>query len=238
MLRRISRVHVIVFEDSSELTPVKGTQFGSNPGGIHLDPAGVKHYVKYYANPDQARAEALSAKIFERMGVGTTKPEVRKIGGKHALVSKWIDGLDKFHPAELTKDHHEQISKAYHAAILTKNWDVVGLEHDNLMIHRKSGKIYHIDPGGSFEFRAQGGHKDYGPDIDEKYSLLKPHLTAGKVFNATFQRHPASREIGKDAVRNLDMDAIHDDFKNSGLKNWKQLHQNFVARRDALLKSE
>ena len=39
----------------------KGTQMGSNEGGIHTNTAnGKKYYIKYYQNGDQAKTEALA----------------------------------------------------------------------------------------------------------------------------------------------------------------------------------
>ncbi len=216
------------------LQKLPGTQYGSNEGGIHRDTeTGEKHYVKHYAHPDQAKAEVLAGKIYQHMGIHTLKPEHKKVNGKPAVVTKWRDGLKRVDPEQLknldSKQAH-QVGRMYHAAVLTKNWDVVGADHDNILKDAK-GDLHSVDAGGSFHFRAQGKPKEYGPDIEEHKSL-KAH---NQVFNHTFKQHPDAEREGLKAVKNLDDKKIHSEFKNSGLSNWKELHSNFTARKKALL---
>ena len=62
---------------------------------------------------------------------------------------------------------------------LLANWDFAGLTNDNVMV-TKSGKLLRIDSGGTFNFRAQGGAKDYGPVPMEMWSLRSG--SQGKQF--------------------------------------------------------
>lgn len=215
------------------------TQLGSNPGGIHThSETGEKHYVKYYAKPDQAKTEALTAKIYHHMGIHTLEPEHHEIGGKSAISTKWNDHLHpmKKHDFENLKPHQQkQIGKMYHAAVLTKNWDVVGLVHDNIVAHKHTGDLHSVDQGGSFNFRAQGAHKDYGPDISEHHSLRHNDGASGHVFSTVFKQNPKAEHHGLEAVKKIDDNHIHHLFKTSGLKNWKELHSNFQARKQKLL---
>lgn len=55
---------------------------------------------------------------------------------------------------------------------LLANWDVVGLSADNLMIN--GAKLQKIDAGGTFNFRAQGGAKNYGGVPIEMVTLRRP----------------------------------------------------------------
>lgn len=224
--------------------PKPGTQKGSNPGGIHHDSeTGEKHYVKYYGNGEQAKTEALTAKIYHHMGIHTLQPEHHEIGGQHAVATKWNEHLKpmKPHEFESLKPHQQkQIGKMYHAAVLTKNWDVVGLEHDNIVQHKHTGDLYSVDQGGSFHFRARGGPKEYGPDIGEHHSLR--HTPPGgygnasaHVFSTVFKQNPKVEMHGLEAVKKIDDNHIHHLFKTSGLKNWKELHSNFQARKQKLL---
>lgn len=222
------------------LTKEPGTQMGSNEGGIHRDAKGGRHYVKYYKNGDQAKVEALTSKIYDHMGIHTLKPEHKELNGRHAVVTKYNQNLEGMHPKHFEKlEPHQakQIGRMYHAAVLTKNWDIVGLEHDNIMKHKKTGDLHSVDTGGAFHFRAQGGHKDYGSDIVEHKSLRQDHLPSGHVFNHVFKNHPEAEKAGLDAVRKIDDNHIHGLFKNSGLKNWKELHSSFQARKEHLLGS-
>lgn len=220
---------------AEELRPI-GERLGSNPGGVHHDTkTGEKFYIKQYHNPEQAKAEVLAGKIYKHMGIHTLEPEMH---GDSGVKTKWNEHVETKHRSfydKPSKKHAEQLGKMYHAAILTKNWDVVGLEHDNIVHNRKTGDLHMIDHGGAFHFRAQGGHKDYGPDIQEKKSLRNSSLPSGHVFNSAFSAHPHAEKHGLEAVRKMDDNHIHHLFRTSGLKNWKEMHQNFQARKKSLL---
>lgn len=221
-----------------DLKSIPGTQYGSNEGGVHLDEHGQKHYVKYYKNADHAKVEDLAGKIYHHMGIHTVKPEHKIVNGRHAVVSKWNDHLEHMHPHDyehLDKHQAHQIGKKFHAAVLTKNWDAVGLNHDNISKHKKTGDLHTNDLGAAFHFRAQGKHKDYGPDIGEHHSLRHNDQASGHVFSHVFKHHPSAEHEGLKAVRNMDDKHIHHLFKNSGLSNHEELHKNFMERKKRLL---
>lgn len=219
--------------------PVAGTQYGSNDGGIHTDEHGEKHYVKYYKNPDQAKVEALTGKIYAHMGIRTLGAEHHVIEGRHAIVTKWNDSLKSVKPHEFETTTHEQakdLTKMHYAAALTKNWDIVGLTHDNIMKDHE-GRMVSVDHGGSFHFRAMGSAKDYGPDIAEKNSLRTNREASGHVFSSVYKRHPDIEVHGKDAVRQIDDAHVKNLFTSSGLHNHDVLYKAFMARKAALLNS-
>lgn len=223
---------------SESLQMVHGTQLGSNKGGIHTDSSGGRYYVKHYKDPEQAKVEALTGRIYAHMGIHTVHPEYRDVNGKPSVVSRFDDDLKKMRPAHfehLTSSQASDVGKMYHAAILTKNWDIVGLEHDNILQHAKTGNLHAVDTGGAFHYRAQGSLKDFGPDIDEHQSLRIRNKQTSHVFNRVFSQHPHAERDGIEAVRALDDETIEKEFKNSGLKNWKELHTNFQARKKSLL---
>lgn len=228
------------FKQLSEELKKISDQLGSNPGGVHMDTnTGEKHYVKYYSNPDQAKVEALTGKIYEHMGIKTLNPEYKHTNEGHAVVTKWNDKLEGMQPHQFDKLNNEQqntVGKMYHAAILTKNWDIVGLEHDNISKHKDTGELHSVDTGGAFNFRAQGGHKDYGPDIAEKESLIsRPENASTHVFKTTFEQNPKAKEHGLQAVKDIDMNHVKNLFKKSGLDNHEELYSNFAARRNKLI---
>jgi hypothetical protein len=219
------------------LTKVSGAK-GSNDGGVFADAQGHKFYVKFYANPDQARTEELASGLFELMGNKTPGPRVTEVNGKQALVTAWNDRLEQLSPHDFKKlsdTQNLQVARMYHAATLTKNWDVLGLVHDNLVRHKDTGEMVEVDTGGSFNFRAQGGHKDYGPDIAEQKSLRNPQNASGDVFNHVFSKHPDLEKTSLDTIQHLDMGKVKGLFEKSGLKNRTELYDNFAKRRTALL---
>jgi hypothetical protein len=222
------------------LTKVSGQQ-GSNDGGIFKDGDGVQSYVKFYKNPEQGRTEVLAAKILNELTVRTKNPYLATVNGKEAVVSAWNEDLTKMTPADFQKlgpIQKIQAAKMYIGAIITKNWDIVGLDHDNILKSKASGNLYHVDPGGSFEFRAQGGPKDYGPDTAEYMSLRNPANPSGKVFNTVFAQNPEVEHTALVALKALDMNKIHGIFKTSGVTNQKALWTAFKERVLTLLERE
>ena len=220
------------------LIATKNSQLGSNPGGIHVDTeTNEKHYIKKYKNPEQAKVESLTGKIYKHMGIHTLDPELHDTS---SIKTKWNEHVKTKDPSFYNKPsakHAAQIGKMYHAAVLTKNWDIVGLDHDNVVHNSKTDNLHAIDHGGAFHFRAQGGHKDYSPDNAEKNSLRHNDQASGHVFSSTFKHHPDVEHKSLDSVKNMDMGHVHGLFKDSGLKDWKHLHDTFVKRRNIHLKS-
>jgi hypothetical protein len=235
------RSHFLSFREyiREEWKKVSGTQMGSNEGGIHTDEHGERSYIKHYRNADQAKVEALAGKIYNHLGISTLNPEHQVINGKPSVITKYNDNLERMQPHEfehLSPKQAGQVGRMYHAAVLTKNWDIVGLEHDNILRHGQTGDLHAIDTGGAFHFRAQGGPKEYGPDIAEHGSLRgRPGEPSTHVFGHTFKAHPHAEHEGLEAVRSLDDNKIRHEFENSGLSNWKELHTNFNERKKSLL---
>lgn len=171
-----------------------GLPLGSNDGGIFHDPyTHQKHYIKLYKNPDQARSEVAAAQIYEKLGAKTLKPQLGMYKGKLGVVTKWRDDLKPVSRTDYTKLSEKQkhdLANHFHAAVLTKNWDTVGLVFDNLA-QDKAGNLHTLDTGGSFNFRAQGGHKDYHSDIAEFESLHNHNINpaAAHAFKHLQDRH-------------------------------------------------
>lgn len=223
---------------SEGLTPEPGTQLGSNEGGIYRDENGNKHYVKFYHDPEQGRVEALTGQIYDYMGIKTLRPRVQSVGGREAVVTPWNDKLHPIYHEDfenMSPEQHRDIGRIYHGAVLTKNWDVVGLAHDNLMRHADTGEIHSVDHGGAFHFRARGGPKDYGPDVEEMRSLRYNGDASGHVFHHVLSKDLGAYRAGHEAVKNMDMDHVRGLFEKSGLKNADELHRNFVERRNKIL---
>ena len=214
------------------------SQLGSNPGGIYSDTdTGEKFYIKHYENPDQAKVETLTGKIYKHMGINTIDPEMHE---GTAVKTKWNEHLGYADPRKDLmnpgKKQADQLARMYHGAVLTKNWDIVGLGYDNIMKH-KNGNLYAVDHGGAFHFRAQGDHKEYTPDVNEKHSLVHNDNPSGRVFSELHANHPDAIKRSLETVKNIDMNHIHHLFKTSGLDNWQDLHDNFVKRRENLIGS-
>jgi hypothetical protein len=224
-------------KDISHWREDKYSQKGSNPGGIHYDETGTKHYVKLYSNPDHAKTELASAKLHQLLGVRTVMPDLIKKNGKIGLASVYRDDLKVESPYfyDNLKPHQKNdITKMYHAAIITNNRDIVGLEHDNIMVDKKTGELHSLDQGGSFSFRAQGGKKEFTDNIDEKDSLRK-YRPAADVFNSNLSIEDERANI--ENIKQVKDSDIKDILKSSGLSNHEDLANIIISRKNKLIKS-
>lgn len=211
-----------------------GGQLGSNPGGQYSD-GKHEYYVKFYQNKEQAQSEVLAAKVYEAMGIKTLKPEIGNVDGKLAVITKWDTSTTPVTATDfskLTPTQQADVGKMYMAAIVTKNWDIVGLAYDNIM-HHDSGRLISVDQGGAFKFRAQGSQKPFGTDIAEYNSLKQNNGPSGHVFGANMT--PTAEAAGIKALTLMNMGEVAKAFIHSGLDDAKELYTAFYARREALL---
>lgn len=164
-----------------------GTQKGSNPGGdIVID--GHKFYAKFPQGPmaeTRARWEALAAQLYR--AVGLTVPDVRhgKVNGKWAVLSPWMEGL---HKADWSATGFgsitEYLGRSWLFDAWLANWDVVGLDQDNLLEQTQPFQDFvRIDVGGCLTFRAQGEPKPFpATQVDELATMQTAKSQVGPVL--------------------------------------------------------
>lgn len=169
-----------------------GHQLGSNEGGQYLL-NGAKVYAKFPNAKGQITAEVVSDKIHEMMGVRTMNHQSMDVDGREGSVSAWkeVSPLGYGGWSKLTDAQKQDAANAYVAAALTKNWDVVGLEYDNMGVD-KEGRLAIMDTGGSFMFRAQGEPKPYTEDpTSELEGMLDRDRESGRVFSPLMKSNRA-----------------------------------------------
>jgi len=227
----------------ADLKPIPGTQKGSNPGGIYENAQGEKFYVKFYHDPNQARTEYASNKIYKMLNVDVPESylaELKAPGGnkKLAFITKWQPDLKRITAQEMMQ-HPEDLAKLFHSSVLVKNWDVVGMEYDNLLLNSK-GKLTLIDAGGSFKFRAKGLSKSYGKDIDEVSTFLSPSKNpqSAKIFGEIDKNNALFGKKYTTWLKKLNKSDVMDVMKSAGFGEIesKELTDTLIARRDALVK--
>lgn len=210
-----------------------GGNKGSNPGGTYTK-NGEKHYVKFPHAQGQIAAEEAADKIHELMGIETMNHAATDVDGKLASVSKWKDvtPLGSGGWKNLNEKQVQQAANAFVASALTKNWDVVGLVHDNIG-KTKDGNLAIIDTGGSFEFRAQGGHKDFDGDaLPEIKAMLSLEKTSGRVYAPLLKSHPEAFQKAAERLKSLTPDQLKATIPNMSPK----IQQALLARRESILK--
>lgn len=142
---------------------------GSNEGAVYQDTeTGVRWMVKFQTE-DMARNEVLAGRLYNLAGVEAPELHSIKIGGRHAVASRMVDGIAEVDAATLAKT--PSVLEGFAVDAWLANWDVVGLSFDNTVL--LGGRALRIDVGGSLRYRAQGGLKGnaFGRSVGEIDSL-------------------------------------------------------------------
>lgn len=123
-------------------------------------------------------------------------PEEKKPKIVTALTYPTLDGETR----KIGKPN-EALGAGFMADALVANWDVVGLSDDNVLWQGEKDdwtKPVRIDQGGTFELRAQGQKKPYGPVPTEVWTMRAPNGQAfgTMALNAEDMKRQA-RHIGR-----------------------------------------
>jgi len=160
-----------------------GDQKGSNDGGVFKDKLGGKWYVKFPGSADIAKSEFMATKLYQMFGFPVPKSKLITKNGKIGIASKWDETLSKGSAEKLAKAKGARAGFVIDAWLA--NWDVVGLDLDNLLLNDK-GEAVRLDNGGALAYRAMGGKKGsaFGRDVPELDTLLDPskNATSATVF--------------------------------------------------------
>jgi SPP1 gp7 family putative phage head morphogenesis protein len=138
-----------------------GQQAGSNKGGVYRGTDGIDRYVKLYTDPAQAYGEHLANTLYRELGLGAPVSHVFEHQGNLAYASDMLHGVQTLQQAGATQVRAQELARGFLADVLTANWDVVGLNNDNVVV-TKGGTLVRIDNGGTFLMRAQAGRKPVG----------------------------------------------------------------------------
>lgn len=170
----------------------KGLTFGKGAGGSngartakHVD--GSTWLVKSYGgNEDRVATELLSNAAYRHMGAKVPRAgRIRLLNGKQALSYPFLDGKPQPMVFQGRRDNRSaELGQHFMMDALLGNWDVAGLEDDNILWN-KAGEPFRVDQGGTLEFRAMGGKKFFGPVPMEVSSMLSPKGQAARSMAVT-----------------------------------------------------
>lgn len=165
-------------------------QLGSNPGGTFIhQPSGERYYIKFPRDPEQAHVEVATAKLYNAMGIRTLNQEIVNVDGKVGVATKWnhavksLSNAQQYHSMMNDPKHADMIARMHHAAIVTGNRDIVGLDYSNVMHDKTADELVSADQGGSMHFRAQGDKKPFIGEIGDVESFQNPNYASGSVFS-------------------------------------------------------
>jgi SPP1 gp7 family putative phage head morphogenesis protein len=145
------------------LTPVRGLG-GSTGAQLMRDAQGREFVVKRGASAAHLREESAADSLYQALGVNVPKHSVYETPQGPVKVSEFMPNTKTLKQVLASGDAAEikrvrqQLQKGFGADALLGNWDVIGLDADNILVDDK-GKVWRVDNGGALRFRAQGTKK-------------------------------------------------------------------------------
>lgn len=150
---------------------------GSQGGKWFKDASGQYWFGKTYAgDTNRLGGEHLVNQVYRGMGISAPETRIVMIDGQTHLMSKEIVGQGGLERIKKSNAHKGFVVDAWMA-----NWDVVGLEYDNIVVDAKN-KAHRIDNGGALVWRAMGAKKEFGKVVGELDTMRDPKFPSGKVF--------------------------------------------------------
>ena len=150
---------------------------------------GQKYVVKQYAGQDDRvwRPEVIANALYQAAGVNVPVGGVYHVDGKLSYVAKFVQGKPK-----KIKTKSEALGADFIVDAWLANWDVVGLDDDNI-IWNANGVPYRVELGGTLGYRAMGAKKAFGHDPVEMTSMLEPGRQAERsmVINQILNQQKA-----------------------------------------------
>ena len=140
----------------------------------------MKHYS---GDRDRVATELLANAIYRELGIlvpsaGVTEWSLDGDSAVTALTYPMLAG-----EIRRWNEPNAELAEGFVADALLANWDVIGLECDNILWQGETP--IRLDQGGTFEFRAQGQRKDYGPEPIELETMLGPEGQARGRMDVT-----------------------------------------------------
>lgn len=218
-------------------------QSGSNPGGFYEDPeTGRQFYVKEAKDKSHALNEALASKFYSEAGIPNAEQHARLLpSGKWGTVSEVVpdpqsDLYD--HIKDGDQQYLDQIRSGFAVDAWLANWDVAGLDYDNIVTD-ENGQPVRIDPGGALLYRAQGQPKGnaFGDDATEWESLrgeTSMNSTATPIFEDMTDQQLFDSASKVMAFSDEDIDNIVDSLFSDGGSDPDTIKERLKARRDSI----
>lgn len=157
---------------------------GSTGPKLYVDKHGVSWVIK--GNTEAlVRNEVLANKLYKSVGVDVPDVRLAMHNGELRVASRFrgVETANFSNAAVLSEAQADFATDAWLA-----NWDVVGLQFDNLKQASGTTNLIRLDQGGALAFRAQGSPKGvlFGNVVDEIDSLRDVSINpqSAKVFGS------------------------------------------------------
>jgi hypothetical protein len=162
----------------------EGHAGGTTGARVATDEQGRKWLVKTYGGSrDRVATELLANAVYRAMGAGAADAGTLREGDAVALTYPLVDGEvreQKYGKPDAWGGPSRKLGDHYMTDALVGNWDFVGLTRDNVLWQADPGdpdgepRPVRIDQGGTFQYRAQGAPKPYGPVPTEVWTMRSP----------------------------------------------------------------
>ena len=131
----------------------------------------VKRSEKGIGGWAQVQSEWMANNIYQVCGIPV--PKQKLYTEAEALVLEFKGGrLLKDCLPEQKQALKVKLGEGFVVDALLANWDVLGQNQDNIIVSDNgNGTPFRIDNGGSLTFRAQGGKKEFGPEVKELQTM-------------------------------------------------------------------
>ena len=216
----------------SSLRSDTGTKLGGSTGARYHDLEDIGRFVTkrgktpFGRKEDHVHNEYDMNQYLNALGVTVPEASLHEQKNWPVLMSRFQEGRP-FDPS--SSSQQEQLTRDFvpHAAIA--NWDMLGLDYDNL-IATPEGKLSYVDLGGAGPFRAQGQPKGqaFGPTVGELDTLRQQNpLPLG---------HITEQDIGRSWDEYGGQSAFEDALqflRNQQTQNTMQQRIEDIARRVA-----
>lgn len=148
-------------------------KLGGSTGAELVEAPDGKRYVRKQGNsPEHVTEEAYADAAYLAAGANVPRFRLYQGPGGPVKLAEFIEGETL---GEVLKKGGKRAAAArksaqelFAADALFSNRDVVGLDYDNMLVD-KDGRVWRVDNGGSFRFRAQGSRKadwdEYATDL-------------------------------------------------------------------------
>lgn len=157
---------------------------GSTGAQLVRDPRTGQLYVYKTGNSaDQCRSEAWANLAYRAAGINVPDIRLYETSDGPVMVSKYIENTRTLREVlgsgdkRLIRSVLKQLQDGFTMDALLANWDVIGLDSDNILIDA-AGVAWRVDNGGAFMFRAQGAHKRFDAYPTEFWSLRNAGINA------------------------------------------------------------
>jgi len=157
------------FEEAWALLKAQNPKYlgGSTGAVLHTLPDGRKVVVKRGAHDAHIRNEYDMNRYLNALGVGVPDASMHEDkDGNPLMMTQYEEDADL--PSAFNPEHRDRLRRDFVPQALIANWDVLGMNMDNVLM-RPDGTPSYVDVGGAGPYRAQGGPKGeaFGSKVGE-----------------------------------------------------------------------